>query len=86
MNGNIIYLPASGYRGSSDLNEHGSRGDYWSSTCGYTNKGGSYSLLFYSTGYFSDRFSDRYFGRSVRPVAEPLSEGSATINDAVWNK
>ena len=73
-NGNSIFLPASGCRNESILYEHGSEGYYWSSTLSSDNTGNAYGLyftsgLFYSFGSSHD--SSRYFGRPVRPVAEP---------------
>lgn len=67
-NGNSIFLPAAGYRGSSDLYNQATYGGYWSSSLD-----GSYSdyaryLYFYSE--FADTFDygNRYVGFSVRPV------------------
>ena len=69
-NGNSIFLPASGYRYESYLNYHGSYGYYWSSTL----RGGRTSDAFY-LGFYSGNFGSysdyyRYYGRTVRPVAE----------------
>ena len=83
-NGNIIYLPASGYRNGDYLYDHGSNGGYWSSTLYDVSR--ACSLYFYSSDHYADSSNGRFYGFSVRPVAELLSEGSAKINDAVWNK
>ncbi len=70
-NGNSIFLPAAGFRGSDGLSFAGSLGCYWSSSL---NAGEPYSALY---GYFdSDRVlcrgvSYRYCGLSVRPVQAP---------------
>ena len=90
-NGNFIYLPASGYREEESFCEYGGKGYYWSSTFYYINY--AYFLYFSnshrpiaSCGYDDDDYY-RYYGFTVRPVAESLSiDGSAKINDAVWNK
>ena len=69
-NGNSIFLPASGYRSGSCLYDHGSYGLYWSSTLGSYNTSRAYSLSFYR-GLFYNSDYYRYYGRTVRPVAEP---------------
>ena len=86
-NGNIICLPVSGYFTGSELYLWGC-GFYWSSTLNNSNVGYAYDLDFTIKGiYYNNSGScSRWQGLAVRPVAEPLSEGSATINDAVWNK
>ena len=68
MNGNSIFLPASGYRNGDYLDYHGSHGNYWSSTVyGVSN---AYGLRFYSS-YRNANTNYRYYGFPVRPVAEP---------------
>ena len=75
-NGNIIFLPAAGYRSGyssfykeEDIGLHngGKRGYYWSSSL-Y----GDYSLVSYSLNFFSDNFfhdeKDRSTGLSIRAV------------------
>jgi uncharacterized repeat protein (TIGR02543 family) len=64
-NGNSIFLPAAGDRGSSDLNYAGSRGTYWSSSL---DSGWAYYLIFLSNyvGVNDNGAGDD--GRSVRPV------------------
>ena len=62
-----IFLPAAGYRGSSDLNGAGSAGLYWSSSLNTYNPGRAYELNFYS-GSVRRYDSNRPYGQSVRPV------------------
>ena len=67
-NGNSIFLPAAGYRDSSDLyNGAGAIGHYWSSSLGTYNSGYAYGLDFYS-GNVDWYDGSRYRGRSVRGV------------------
>lgn len=68
-NGNSIFLPAVGFRTYSigALYGAGSYGDYWSSTL--NNAGDAYNLSF-SSGNAAWYYGYRYYGRSVRPVAE----------------
>ena len=70
-NGNSIFLPASGRRDESYLDNHGSSGSYWSSTLLSFDTGDAYDLGFYSGDFLSYDDYNRYYGRSVRPVAEP---------------
>ena len=63
-NDNSIFLPAAGYRSSSDLIDAGSRGDYWSSSPSTSDA----CILYFGSGGVSSSSSDRYFGRPVRPV------------------
>ena len=69
INGNSIFLPAAGYRYSSDLNCAGSSGYFWSSSLGTYFSHNSYCLDFSSGSvYWSGYGSGRYYGRSVRGV------------------
>ena len=65
-NGNSIFLPAAGDRGRGGLNDAGSYGYYWSSSLDY-DLGRAQYVIFYSDNY---DYSDRYGGRSVRPVCK----------------
>ncbi len=98
-NGNIIYLPASGHRFGDYLYYRGSYGYYWSSTLYGGGVGGACYLSIDSGSPYVYGNYYRCFGFPVRPVAAPLSiddatwsgltlekKGSASINDAVWNK
>ncbi len=62
-------LPASGYRNESNLNNHGSNGNYWSSTLNSNNTSNAYNLNFNSGNFNSN--NNRYNGHTVRPVAAP---------------
>ncbi len=68
-NGGSIFLPASGYRSGTDLNDRGKSGDYWSGTLGTYDDYYAYSLSFFSgnAGWGNDYRRD---GFTVRPVAE----------------
>jgi hypothetical protein len=66
-NGNSIFLPASGFLYESS---HGSGGNYWSSTLGSFSTSNAYYLNFYSGLFNSNYNKNRYFGLTVRPVAE----------------
>ena len=69
-NGNSIFLPASGFRSEGNLFDHGSIGNYWSSTLDSSNSSFAYLFYFYSS--FHNRAHDyRCFGHTVRAVAEP---------------
>jgi hypothetical protein len=70
-NGNSIFLPASGYRSGSYLFDRGSNGYYWSSTLYLDDVSGACSLVFDSGYYDSEYYSNRFYGLTVRPVAEP---------------
>ncbi len=66
-NGNEIFLPSAGYYKGTDLLKSGTNGYYWCSTP--SNEKSAYSLDTFSgklivSGYY------RYFGRTVRAVAE----------------
>ena len=69
-NGNSIFLPASGFRYDGNLYGHSSDGHYWSSTLNSSYFGNACYLHFYSSDHYQEDY-DRYFGRTVRPVAEP---------------
>ena len=67
-NGNSLFLPAAGYRGSSSLYV-GSYGYYWSSSL-YTDDPGSAWYFFFYSGYCYMYGSYRSDGFTVRPVRE----------------
>ncbi|MBR2368678.1 MAG: hypothetical protein IKA83_00815 [Paludibacteraceae bacterium] len=66
-NGNSIFLPAAGYRSSSDLGGAGSNGDYWSSSLDSDYSYCAY-YLYFNSSYVDGGGSSRFCGRSVRPV------------------
>ena len=70
-NGNSIFLPASGDRRGEALQGCGEKGVYWSSTLhNYGYHGNAYYLVIYSSKIKQD-YGERYFGKTVRPVAKP---------------
>lgn len=69
INGESIFLPATGYRNGTSLNYAGSFGYYWSSTPYESDTGYAYDLGFYSGGHSTSSYF-REQGRSVRPVCE----------------
>ena len=70
-NGNSIFLPASGRRDESYLDNHGSYGYSWSSTLFSDYTSDACSLYFFSGSVYSCSINYRYLGLTVRPVAEP---------------
>ena len=68
-NGNVVFLPAAGYRGSAYLYLAGYYGYYWSSSLDPYLSDGAYYLSFYD--YFIDWVSlHRFGGQSVRAVVK----------------
>ena len=67
-NGNSIFLPAAGYRGGLSLYYAGEDGNYWSSTPNESHSSGAY--LSFGSSHQGAYWFYRYYGRSVRPVAE----------------
>jgi len=68
-NGNTLFLPAAGYRSSSDLYDTGSYGYYWSSSLDTGIPYLAWDLNFFS-GDASAYSINRFFGFSVRAVSE----------------
>lgn len=68
-NGNHIFLPAAGSRYGSSLEYAGENGLYWSSTPYGSDSGSAYDLNFGSSDQCVNWYG-RYYGLSVRPVAE----------------
>ena len=66
-NGNSIFLPAAGYRGSGGLSGAGGYGRYWSSSLDTDGPSGAWGVGF-DSGFVGRSHSSRFFGRSVRPV------------------
>ena len=66
-NGGAIFLPAMGYRWGDELSP-GSHGDYWTSSQNPTYSDSAYFLCFDSGGVYWNSYY-RYYGQSVRPVA-----------------
>ena len=69
-NNQTIFLPASGGRYDGDLGGHGSYGYYWSSSLNAGNTDYASSPYFFSGSITPSYSYYRYYGRSVRPVAE----------------
>ena len=68
INGNSIFLPASGYRYGSGLNYAGSDGYYWSSSLRTDSSNYAYCLSFGSSYVGISSYYTRNYGLSVRPV------------------
>lgn len=68
-NGSSIFLPAGGWRNGTSLNLAGSYGYYWSSSPDEVHATTACHLYFYSS-YHGVGWLSRYYGQSVRPVAE----------------
>ena len=66
-NGNSLFLPAAGYRNYSSLAGTGNGGTYWSSSL-RTNFPNTAIMYYYNSDNCDIYGSDRYVGRSVRPV------------------
>ena len=69
VNGNVIFLPAAGFRGYANLYEAGFGGYYWSSSLGEYSSDDARRVRFYDTSVYRD-YGNRYYGHSVRPVTE----------------
>lgn len=70
VNGNQIFLPATGYRVNTDGISDGSFGSYWSNSV-YELRSHSANSLNFSSARRVYLYSDyRYYGRTVRPVTE----------------
>ena len=67
-NGNIIFLPAAGYRWDESLYNAGSGGYYWSRTLDSSYSDYAFYLNFYSDGVYWYSGYDRNYGHSVRAV------------------
>lgn len=70
INGNSIFLPASGCMDYMDLYNVGSAGGYRSSSLDTDNDYRVWGLYFYSDLVYTSSIYGRYFGLSVRPVSE----------------
>lgn len=71
-NGNYIFLPAAGNADGYNITNTGAYGGYWTSTPNNDNsKAMAKNLYFYgssSTKLYNTQWSNRYSGRSIRPV------------------
>lgn len=68
-NGNVIFLPAAGYRYNDNLYMVGNYGKYWSSSLSESYSEYAMYVTFYSSSVTRDSYG-RYFGYTVRPVKE----------------
>ena len=66
-NGNSIFLPATGYRSNSSLNNDGSNGYYWTRTLSLGIPSDAWSLYF-NSGNVNTDYDSRCNGLTVRPV------------------
>ena len=71
-NGNTIFLPAAGFRSIGGLVDAGSGGCFWSSSLDtlYTHNPGCAQGVGFNSNDHGTYSDDRYYGRSVRPVAK----------------
>ena len=69
-NNQTIFLPASDDRSDGGLDYHGSYGFCWASSLDASNTDFAYGLYFNSGDINPSDYYYRYFGHSVRPVAE----------------
>ena len=65
---NSIFLPAAGYRSSSNLYSVGSYGYYWSKSLYTGDPDGAWRTHIYSTEKYRSHSQNRYNGFSIRPV------------------
>lgn len=67
--GNFIFLPAAGNGDKSGVINKGTYGGYWTSTpLESTSKAAAYNLYFYGETIHAVQNTNRYTGRSIRPV------------------
>ena len=68
INGNSIFLPATGYRYGISYEDAGSIGYYWSSMPHENNNGAYYLYFWNGAKYIGD--NNRYRGQTIRPVID----------------
>lgn len=73
----FVFFPASGYRNNDNLNNHGSNGNYWSSSLNTSNENNARNLNFNSGNVNTSNNNNRYNGFPVRPVAALAPQPSA---------
>lgn len=70
-NNNSIFLPAAGNNDGSSVNNAGQYGGYWTGTVGTsTSNSQAGNLYFFGKTLHAVQWSNRYMGRSIRPVTE----------------
>ena len=72
VNGNTLFIPATGYRSGSDIHDVGSGCNLWSSSLYLDNPSSAYSLDFGSDDISMGNYY-RYYGFSVCPVINLLT-------------
>ena len=70
VNGNSIFIPAAGYRMDDVIREVGDSSNYWSSTADTEYPVYAWYMFTKKDRYVGEYRSGRYYGHSVRPVAE----------------
>ena len=73
-----IFLPAAGYGSGSYHYNAGSAGGYWSSTPNSNNSDNAWGLNFGSALIYRYGNTNRFFGRSVRPVRDFIQSSEST--------
>ncbi|MBQ0061498.1 MAG: hypothetical protein KBT15_06985, partial [Bacteroidales bacterium] len=68
-NGNMIFLPAAGFRYDTSSDDVGEYGYYWSSTLSSSYSGNAQNLSFNSSNH-NTNYDYRSYGQSVRPVTD----------------
>ena len=69
-NGNSIFIPAAGFRSETKTSEVGASANYWSSTADTEYPDYAWYLFTKKDRYVGEYHSSRYYGHSIRPVAE----------------
>lgn len=69
-NGNSIFLPAAGFRGSGDISSVGTTGFYWSSSLRQYVGLSAYYFYFRSDNWYWNTTANRNYGLSVRAVCQ----------------
>ena len=69
-NGNSIFIPAAGFRSEAKTSEVGASANYWSSTADTEYPDYAWYLFTKKDRYVGEYHSSRYYGHSIRPVAE----------------
>ena len=73
----LLFFPATGYGDGTSMSNASSYGHYRSSTLSSENTECAYRLYFYDTNVYTDKYTYRYCGFSVRPVQDPAATYNA---------
>jgi len=77
-----LFFPACGYCSNGSMGNVGSNGLYWSSSLGGPNNVmGAYILSFFNDAAYWDFGNSRFYGYSVRGVADPYNTNGHTFVD-----